>query len=198
LRFASTGDPLVLMATRWLSGKVLFGGACSFLVIWWLLFSYHTWAFHGDGNIHSGILFYPKHVVTFSEIPLFKTGEYQFRFKGVPSEELSLEFNVVGKAWNDATQLTGLNTQIQATLADDRGRVICAASGSPTAGVEKEKWILTYTSDSAAFYNLNCLNIQFRKNTSYVLKVRLDNVDSRSPKANLVPTLSGGGIDIDL
>ena len=54
---------------------------------------------------------------------------------------------------------------------------------------DKEIWELMSGTNEAAYYHVNCLNIQMKPSDSYTLKLRILNVDPQTPHINLVPTL---------
>ena len=162
-----------------------------------MLSCYQPRRFHGDGKIRdSGVFTYPRYHVEFNQISFSKEGEYRFGFKEAPSEKMWLQFGVVGKTGRDATALTGLKTQIEVLLRDDQGNTLCTAAGAPIKGVGSGGWILTHSSDDAAFYNLECANLPMRSRRSYTLQVWIKNVDAGAPSAFLVPTLLGGGNEL--
>ena len=107
-----------------------------------------------------------------------------------------LQLYVVGKKWGDAPDLTRLNTEMDVVLRDDQGNVLCTVPGVPIAGAARGGWILTVTPDSAAFYNLACVDLPMSRRRSYTLQVGIKNVDARSPSVFLAPTLLGGGIEL--
>jgi hypothetical protein len=177
------------------AGKWAAGLLCLILAIWWF-WSYRISDYHGDGHIRdSGVWTYPRYNVELGQIPLFENGVHQFRLAGLPSEEMTLKLIVVGKTEKDTAELTGLNTNIEATLKDDQGRVACKAAGSPSE-LHDNAWILTSSDDRAAFYNRRCVDVEVRRQRSYTLELTLTHVDSSSPKAFLVPVISGGGIEL--
>jgi hypothetical protein len=170
--------------------------ALAVLLVWWLS-SYQTWGFHGDGKIRdSGVFTYPRYHVELNQIPFSEAGEHHFSFTGAPPEKMWLQFGIVGKTGRDATELTSLKTEIDVLLQDDQGNVLCTASGVPIQGAKHGGWILTYSSDYAAFYNLACVDLPMSRRRSYALQVGIKSVDDRSPSVFLVPTLLGGGIEL--
>jgi hypothetical protein len=179
------------VAVKWMAGFVLLAFA-----VWWFS-SYRISEYHGDGHIRdSGMWTYPRYHVELGEIPLFEKGEHRFRLAGLPSEEMSLELLVVGKTENDRPELTRLKTNIEATLRDDLGQVVCHAGGVPSDGIRDNAWILASSDDRAALYNHPCVDVQVHKQRSYTLELTLTQVDSTSPKAFLIPVVSGGGNEL--
>ena len=178
-------------SAKWLAGFISLA-----LTLWWFS-SYRTSEYRGDGQIRdSGFWTYPRYHVELEKIPFYENGVHQFRLAGLPSEEMSLELVVVGKTDKDRVELTRLKTNIEATLRDDLGHVICKAAGLPSNGIRDNAWILTSSDDRAALYNHPCVDVQIHKQRSYSLELTLTQVDSGSPKAFLVPVISGGGNEL--
>jgi hypothetical protein len=163
------------------------------LIVFWYVLSYHTWEFRGPGTIRdNGVFTYPRFRVLLDKVPLSEAGQHRFTFKGVPSEEMSLQFDVVGKTDRDAAELDNLTSEIELLLSDDHGNILCSTSGSPKA----KAWILLHSTDYAGFYTPTCQNRRMDRWRSYTLQLHLKDVDARSPKAFLRPSLAGGGIEL--
>jgi hypothetical protein len=163
------------------------------LIACWYVFSYHSRAFHGTGAIRdSGVFSYPRYHVELNKVLLSEGGEHHFAFTGVPSEEMWLQFDVVGKTYADAKVLESLTTHIDVLLSDDQGNVLCTASGTPAT----RAWILTSSAGYAGFYSLSCSNLRMNKRRSYTLQLELKDADARLSNTFLRPTLLGGGNEL--
>jgi len=59
---------------------------------------YQPWAkflYYGDGTLSDrSELNRPRYVVTFSRIPIFEVGTYQFHFRGMPHEQITLVLHI--------------------------------------------------------------------------------------------------------
>jgi hypothetical protein len=170
---------------------------------------YPALRFRGDGQFSGGPVF--GYWIRLEPISFGQTGEYAFRFRGMPNEEMSLQLYTVGES--DRSALTNLSTQLPAVLTDQKGRVVCQGSGVvpkegepcndckiPTdkeiAARQQKEWILMSGPDEAAYYHVNCLNKRLKPSDSYTLKLRVLDVDARTPHIKLVPTLEGGQLDL--
>jgi hypothetical protein len=163
------------------------------LITCWYSLSYHPRAFRGAGGIRdSGVFSYPRFHVELNQVPLFEDGKHRLAFRGVPSEEMRLQFDVIGKTGQDAKELGSLTTEINVRLSDDQGNVLCTASGTPAS----RAWILTYSADYASFYNLSCGNLRMNRRRSYALQLEVKGADANTPKIFLRPTLLGGGNEL--
>lgn len=167
--------------------------------------------FRGDGHFTGGPVF--GYWIRLKPIPFYKAGEYVFHFRGMPSEEMSLQLYAEGKEDNNRSELTNLDTRLEAILVDQKGRTACHAAGIvPTehdpckdCGVPKQKdvearfqkeWVLMSGSGVAAYWHADCLSMRFSPFNSYTLTLRIQSVDPRTPKINLVPVLKGGQLDL--
>jgi hypothetical protein len=178
-------------SAKWVAGFISLA-----LALWWFS-SYRISEYRGDGQIRdSGFWTYARYHVELEKIPFYENGVHQFRLAGLPSEEMSLELVVVGKTDKDRVELTRPKTNIEATLRDDLGHVICNAAGLPSDGIRDNAWILTSSNDRAALYNHPCVDVQVHNQRSYTLELTITQVDSASPKASLVPVISGGGNEL--
>jgi hypothetical protein len=92
------------------------------------------------------------------------------------------------------SEITGLKTNIEVSLRDESGRIICEADGSPSEiGYGNPKgWVTMMGPDEAAYWNGNCLRMRLKPSSSYSLTIHIRDIDPRTPKINLVPTLEGG------
>jgi hypothetical protein len=184
------------MLTRSNGAKIIAFAVLIALGIWWLR-SYRITDYRGDGRItDSGTWNYPRYRVELSQIPLFESGIHQFRLAGLPSDQMTLELVVVGKTGKDREELTKLRTRIDASLIDDQGHTVCNASGIPSDGIRENAWILRSTDVSAAFYNQSCVDVVIYTFRSYNLEVKLSEIDAVSPRAYLLPIVSGGGNEL--
>jgi hypothetical protein len=170
---------------------------------------YPALRFRGDGQFSGGPVF--GYWIRLEPISFGQAGEYTFHFRGMPNEEMSLQLYTVGES--DRSALTNLSTQLQAVLADQNGRVVCEGTGVvPKEGEpcndckiptdkeievrQQKEWILMSGPDEAAYYHVNCLNKRLKPSDSYTLKLRVLDVDPKTPHIKLVPTLEGGQLDL--
>ena len=58
----------------------------------------------------SGVFSYPRYRIELNQVPLSESGEHRSAFWGVPSEKMSLRFDVVGKTGRNAKELGSLTT----------------------------------------------------------------------------------------
>jgi hypothetical protein len=178
------------------SAKLVAVALLALLGIWWLG-SYRISQYRGDGKIRdSGMWSYPRYHIDVGQIPLSKSGTYQFKLAGLPPEKMSLELRIPEKTEKDRKELAGLTTKIEAFLLDETGQAVCVAFGVPSDGIQEKAWIFTGSDDFAAFWNKSCLEKDIHHTKSYVLTVKLSEIDSRSPGTYLVPTFSGGGNEL--
>ena len=85
--------------------------------------------------------------------------------------------------------LTQLRTLIELSLANHKGRTVCQAVGLPSKGVTTNNWVLTVGYGEAAYWHEKCTEIKFRRSESYTLKIRISDVDPRTPRVRLIPVL---------
>jgi len=155
------------------------------------LFSYYRYQF----------LFYPR-------LALRQKSDQTYQFRGVPTDEMNVSFAVVPFKAEEADLLESLNTVLTAELRDDQGSLVCLASGPLSeslrgTSVKDERgkwtdshWVLSYSATDAKFWNAACPDIKMEHHRSYVLKVKLDQIDPRTPDKMLEPRIEGGGIEL--
>ena len=174
--------------------------ALSVIGLLWFADEYPLLRFHGDGRFSGGPVF--GYWIRLPRIPFYLPGEYVFRFRGAPNEEMSLELYAEGKSYDNASELTRLETTIEALLVDENGRAVCEAIGSPSVGAgpiddtNPKGWVTMLAYDEAAYWNGNCLRMSLKSSDSYTLTIRIRDIDPKTPKINLVPTLEGGQPDL--
>jgi hypothetical protein len=166
----------------------------------WIADEYPSFRFRGDGKFSGGpVLGYS---IRMHKIPFYTPGEYAFRFRGVPSKEMNLLLYAEGKSFSNEAEITRIATNIEASLADQTGRVVCEASGAPLTGAGKRDdsnpkgWVTMLSPDEAAYWNGNCLRMLLKPSDSYTLTVRIQNIDPNAPAIYLIPTLEGGQPDM--
>jgi len=162
------------------------------VVVWAV--SYHAWEFKGGLSISdSGFFSYPRYYAQIGSLPLWKAGEYQFTVRGLPPGPLELVLAIQEATEADRALLTSLSTAVNVTITDSSGNKICEASGSLSIS-SADPWILP--SHSAYFWHPRCTHIQTSRFRTYIVKVTVSDVDTRSPRWTIVPALRGGGIEL--
>src|SRR5229473_4044810 len=165
---------------------------------------YRTNEFKGGVSIQdSGIWYYPEYHVRIGYVPLDAPGEYRFTVRGLPSEHMWLQLDVVGASLSDQQTLRSLNTSLTATLLNASGKSLCSASGQLS---DEGKWKLTgWPKDSksdgyASFWNESCApsnslfeGVSISRFRTYTLVVRVSEVSPHSPKLIVEPVFKGGG-----
>ena len=150
--------------------------------------------YHGDG-IFSDSTVLNRYVIRFSEIPIFQTGIYQYHFRGLPHEELTLVPQVKGKPPRPDEELKSLQTVIEAVLLDSHGTDVCKSSRLPTLNDQDSVWVLSGNAQGPMFWHWQCHNFQAHPRESYELTIRLTRTDPHGEKIFVTPTLEGGGIE---
>jgi hypothetical protein len=159
----------------------------------WCACEYPAWRFRGDGRFSGGPLF--GYSVTMPTVPFDRAGEYVFRFRGLPNEDMSLQLYADGKTDRDRDELTHLGTTLDALLVDHNGRAVCQATGVPRDGQNEHIWVVMSSHLEVAFWHWNCVHIPLNSSESYTLTLHISNVDPKTPSIGLVPVLSGGQLD---
>ncbi len=134
----------------------------------------------------------------------------------MPNEEMSLQLYAEGKTGDNRSELTNLNTQLEALLVDQNGRVVCQGSGvvpkesdpcdckddckvltdKEIEARRQKEWVLMSGPDETAYWHENCLRVRLKPSDSYTLTLRIHDVDPKTPRINLIPTLEGGQLDL--
>ena len=166
----------------------------SVVAVLFIVDRYPLLRFRGDGRLSGGPIL--GYWIRMRRIPFGEPGEYVFHFRGAPNEEMSLQLYVEGKGLANESEITGLKTNIEASLSDQSGRIICEADGSPSERIDGRSWVTMLGPDEAAYWNGNCLRMHLRPANSYSLTIRIRDIDPRTPRINLIPTLEGGQPDL--
>jgi len=157
--------------------------------------------YHGDGSLSDlTVLNRPRYLIRFNEIPIFQAGNYQYQFRGLPQEELTLVLHVKAKTPLRDEELKSLQTVIEAILVDSHGTDVCKSSrlGSRTLpGINEQDsvWVLSGTAKDPVFWNWHCHKFQANTRESYELTIRVAGVDAHGDEIFVTPTLEGGGIE---
>jgi hypothetical protein len=157
--------------------------------------------YHGDGIFSdSTLLNRPRYVIRFNEIPIFQTGKYQYHFRGLPREELTLVLHVNGKPPRPEEELRNLQTVIEAVLLDSHGIDVCKSSRLrsrtlPALNDPDSVWVLSGNVQGSMFWYGQCQNFQAYPRESYELTIGVTRADPNGEKLFVTPTLEGGGIE---
>jgi hypothetical protein len=157
--------------------------------------------YHGDGIFSdSTVLNRPRYAIRFNEIPIFQTGKYQYHFRGLPREELTLVLRVNGKPPRPEEELRSLHTVIEAVLLDSHGTDVCKSSRLrsrtlPALNDPDSVWVLSGNARGPMFWHWQCHDFQARSRESYELTIRVTRADPNGEKIFVTPTLEGGGLE---
>jgi hypothetical protein len=148
--------------------------------------------FEGDGRIVDNGIWStpPRYVITFPQISLPGSGNYEFRCRGVPWAALTFMLRAVDQTAQQALAKAG-DAEVELRITDASGRVVCA--------VDKplKEWILQNspaTTDLTSFWDYPTRDITFAPDIEYTFSIRLKNAAWVGP-IWLEPQLLGGGIE---
>ena len=156
--------------------------------------AYDPNAFEGDGAIADlGFWSYrPRYRIELQPaLSLTTPGRRQFRFKGVPTDPLSVFLIIQNDGDYQYERLRGLSTMVDLILEDESGRAVCRAVGVLS------DWKLMWSGGGhgGAYWQRQCMDLRLGRREWYTLVVSVSNVDSVSPPLRVSPLLSGGGWD---
>ena len=123
-------------------------------------------------------------------IPFDQPGDYDFKFRLPRSREVTVllaveNFKVKGEPGR--LLLTQLKTIIEVKLINHAGRIVCQVASVPGDGVGDDHWVLKSGGGEAAFWHRGCAEIKLKRSESYTLKLRIRDVDPKTPKVRLTP-----------
>jgi hypothetical protein len=159
--------------------------------------SYHVWQYRGQGSILYLGPFRPSYRVTWHRVPIDREGQYQYGFRGLPTDDqMNLSLRVSGSG-NSRAELKSLRTVVAISLVPEKGAVICGFEG-PLGGISEDnpQWALESSFERESFFHSNCTDVGVRGDEAYILRIRVKEVDPRSPHTFLTPTLEWGGVDL--
>jgi hypothetical protein len=152
--------------------------------------------------------YYRYHFRFYPKLALRQKGNQTYEFRGVPTDEMAVSFAVVPFTAADVDLLQSLTTVLTTELHDAAGNLVCSASGPLSeslrgASVKGEHgkwndshWVLAYGANAGDFWSPACTEIKMKHRASYVLTVKLDQIDPRTPDKMLEPRIEGGGIEL--
>jgi hypothetical protein len=167
----------------------------------WVSWASHTWRFQGDGRLRYRGPLRPSYRLTLPAILSNRTGTYQYRFQGFPSEgDVNFSLGVVGGTAANRREMETLKTRIEVNLTSGDGHQVCGASGvpggAPWAENQGGRWMLETGPNDANLWHPKCVHFQIHRRDSYTLTINLTDVDSESSAPVLVPTIEGGGSEL--
>jgi hypothetical protein len=171
---------------------------------------YRKSSFKGSATvIDTGVFsYYRYHFHLQPKLALRQKSDQTYRFRGVPTDEMAVSFTVLPFNAAEVLLLESLTTVLAAELHDDKGNLVCSASGRLSeslrgTSVQDEHgkwtdshWVLAYGGGDSHFWSAACTDIKMKHRASYVLTVKLDQIDSRTPDKMLEPIIEGGGIEV--
>jgi hypothetical protein len=152
--------------------------------------------------------YYRYHLLLHPKLPLRQKSDQRYEFRGVPTDEMTLSFAVVPFDSAQVDLLKSLTTVLSAEMRDENGNLICSASGALSESLRgtsvkdehgrwtDSHWVLGLSATDGNFWNAACTDIKMDHHRSYVLTVKLDQIDPRTPDQMLVPKLEGGGNEL--
>jgi hypothetical protein len=109
---------------------------------------------------------------------------------------MNLSLRVSGSG-NNRAELKSLRTVVAISLLTEKGAKVCGFEG-PLGGISEDnpQWALESSSERESFSHSNCIHFGMRGDEAYILRIRVKDVDPRSPHTFLTPTLEWGGFDL--
>jgi len=152
--------------------------------------------------------YYRYHFLFSPKLPLRQKADQTYQFRGVPTDEMTLSFAVVPFDVSQVDLLKSLTTVLSVEMRDESGNLICSATGRLSESLHgtsvkdqhgrwtDNHWVLGYSAMDGNFWNAACTDIKMDHRRSYVLTVKLDQIDPRTPDQMLVPKIEGGGNEL--
>jgi len=157
------------------------------------VYAYDPANFEGDGAIvDRGFWSYkPRYRIELQpHVSLAASDRRQFRFRGVPTDPLSIFLVIQDNSHYEYEQLRRISTVVDLTLTDATGREVCRAVGPLS------DWKLMWSRGrDGAYWQHQCTELRLRSTESYVLVVAVSRIDLVSPPLRISALLSGGGWD---
>lgn len=167
-------------------------------------------SFKGPATVtNTGMFSYPRYHFLFSpKLPLRLKGDQTYQFRGVPTDEMTLSFAVVPFDVSQVDLLKSLTTMLSVEIRDESGNLVCSASGRLSESLHgtsvqdahgrwtDSHWILEYSATDGNFWSAACTDIKMDHRRSYLLTVKLDQIDPRTPDRMLMPKIEGGGNEL--
>jgi hypothetical protein len=171
---------------------------------------YSRKSFKGPATITDTGLFsyYRDHFLFHPKLPLRQKGDETYRFRGLPTDEMTLSFAVVPFDSSQADLLKSLTTVLSAEMRDENVNLIWSASGPLSESLRgtsvkdehgkwsDSHWVLRHGATDGNFWNAAYTDIKMDHHRSYVLTVKLDQIDPRAPDQMLEPKIEGGGNEL--
>lgn len=168
--------------------------------------SYRKRSFQGPATVtDTGVFSYYRYHFLFSpKLDARQNGDRTYRFHGLPSARVTIFLAVVPFNPADRKLLKSLTTVVTTDLKDDKGSLVCSASGPLSESIhgtslrnEHGTWTDTHwVLGDGAFWSPSCTDIKVKHSRSYVLTVKLDRTDPQTPTVTLEPRIEGGGNEV--
>ena len=171
---------------------------------------YRKGSFKGPAIVtDTGVFSYYRYHFRFSpKLALRQQSDQTYHFRGVPTDEMTVSFAVIPFNAAERQLLESLTTVLTAEMRDDKGSLVCSASGPLSESLRgtsvkdehgrwsDSHWVLANSGADGRFWNAACTDIRMRHRRSYVLTVKLDQIDPRTPDKMLEPRIEGGGNEL--
>ena len=149
------------------TGKKILITTAAVIALLWAADEYPAMRFRGDGRFSGGPVW--GYQIEFKEIPFYVPGEYVFRFRGVPHEDLVLELHAKGNEPD-----LRVKTVIEAAIVDQKGQAVCQANGPPLEhGQNPNGWVVMQRGDESAYWHWSCAWVGFQPSNSYTMTLRI-------------------------
>jgi hypothetical protein len=167
---------------------------------------YRKGSFKGPAAVaDTGVFsYYRYHFLFHPKLSLRQKGGQTYRFRGVPSDEMTVSFAVVPFNASEVNLLKSITTVLSVELRGEKDNLVCSASGPLSESLrgtsvkdEHGKWTDSHwVLGPGNFWNAACTDIKMEHHRAYVLKVKLDQIDPRTPDKMLEPRIEGGGNEV--
>jgi hypothetical protein len=149
---------------------------------------YDVKGFKGQAEISDRGWRYPRYFITFDEIDLCSSREYEFAVKGMPPTELTFEFLLRGRF--EEQVLKNCKAHLSVSIIQDGERVVLSFSGPV------KEWLLSRSAIENNLWHPDGRDIPFSPRKTYTIRIEVSATEMSSTSLRARPILRGGGIEL--
>jgi len=154
---------------------------------------HQAWRYQGGAIQDNGVISYPRFSATFAPIPFDRAGSRTYEFSRYPADQAVVFLKMGSPQRADA--LEPLTTRMTVSVRDRRG-FRCQATGYPAGRSDEQAFVTASPVYATGIWLLGCNPVSVAGCNPCTLSVEISDVDPRTPRLDLIPSLEGGGIEL--
>ena len=167
---------------------------CMLVSSYYVATHYEGWRYQGGQIVNNGLFSQPRFEAPLASVPFNVPGTYEFSFSHFPADDATVMLTTPSAPSEDSIE--GLTTEVRIRVIDQNSRIKCDGAGRPRRGQGPRQWVVTSSAGVIGLWHWACTCLQLRACAPCRVEITVGPVDPATPAMLLIPTLSGGGLEL--